>query len=943
MTSSPTRLDWSSSSDTTQYDTYLKNNTASSYTKVCSNTSSSYCDLSASYTTGTYSWYVKSENSTGSTNSDTWSFTIEEDTPLPGKATNPTPSNGTSMTSSPTRLDWSSSSDTTQYNTYLKNDTTSSFSKVCSNTTNSYCDFNAVYAIGSYSWYVESENSAGTTSSDTWSFTIESSQMTLSIITENGSVTGEGINCPSDCSESYTQESASNSLTATPSEGYKFNNWNLSDNCSSTDELTQTTINITLSGDCSVTASFTTISDSAPILSITQNLESCITKTNNKCVVLGQTAKLKFDIIDNNNNLSRLDVNWDGVSSPEKSHSISGGNVSIESSSDEFTSADIADCPNNEYYRNDNVCWKKDITVTATAYDASDNPSNVFSQEFILYDNDGYKLAKEALENAKKELEDKENLLEQQSSQETAYASDVESLMGSCQVNKKLDWEKKNTLLEYDPFRVTNNIPEYCRKDRATLISCASIDSQCSGLAGLGIGINYEIKTTYDYQSYVVGAECKNYPARVESSYTIDGIKTVYETDYVNNHAQKTDYLINVSTRLKDELIIKSGDRYVGKCNIDDYKEWTIKDWVEKVSEHEDFNRTVALYAQENGLSKAEATKGVADGIGKALHEIANEYKELPGTVKDTISEAFSLIGSFIGDPSGTSARVKEEAIKIGGLAQQIGAEIVEIIPTLPNAIDHLSVYEKSFFTAYVTTLVAHEVAPTSKLKLLKLNKLTIPKWLIEATLYVRVHSLGFTLPKANLDSLDINSRNFVSNELKRKEDPFSDRDLDLAKLVSSKDIKRKQFIANIIRGNRFNIEQWDKSIKNELYLCKSPNGCSKDPKQYVRLDAYDDTIDPALIISRKHTQFSKISIETAKNYLDELSKKYKPGMKGADVPSNITGTKKNTTNVGMAGMQINGTQVLQIPTQDRLIPNEIQDYADSLDIDIRQVPTSIH
>jgi len=688
------------------------------------------------------------------------------------------------------------------------------------------------------------------------------------------------------------------------------------------------------------TWSFTIVEeqDSAPTLNVSQNLDSCLTRPNKKCVAVGNTASLKFDISDINNNLSRLDINWGGLDLPESSSLISGG-YEIVGNSYVYSSADIADCPDNEYYRNDGVCWKKDVTITATAYDSSNNASNIFSQEFILYDSNGYNAAKEQLENAKKELAEQESSHEQQSSQEAVIASNIESLTDSCQSTKKVDWKVNNTLLKDDPFRERNNVLEYCRKDNYTLISCSSADSQCSSLADLGVGINYDIKTTYDYKSYNVS--CTNYPAKVESSYTIDGVKSTYETEFVNNYQQKTDYLTNVSNRLKNELIAKSSGRYVGKCNLDDYSEWTLDEWKSKVREHQGFNDAAIKYAQKQGVSLSEAKRGIAAGVGKALHEIAKEYKELPGTVTDVISGALSLVGNFITKPLETSSKLKEEAGRIGGLALEISAEIAEIIPTLPNAISHLSVYDKSFFTAYVTTLVAHELAPTSKLKLLKLSKLKRPKWLLEALLYVRIKSLKLSIPKSNLDFLDESSKRIFVKQLDIKNYPSSDVSRLLAKNLSKKN-GNKQWFKNFKRGNKFNKEQWNPKYKNELYLCKSPNGCAEKPPKYVRLDAYNDTVIPRQIISRKHTQFSEVKYETAKGYLDELATKYKPGMKGADVPSNIKGTELNKTNAGMSGRSIDGIQVLEIPTQSKPIPQSIIDYADSLDIEIIQVKTSI-
>ncbi|HEA15746.1 MAG TPA: hypothetical protein ENH88_04710 [Pseudoalteromonas prydzensis] len=641
-----------------------------------------------------------------------------------------------------------------------------------------------------------------------WEFQIkQEDNYSLNVGSENGSVTGEGINCPNDCTESYTQESVTNSLTAAPNTGYKFSQWSTSGQCSYQGDLLQSSINITLSGDCTVTASFTTISDSAPILTITQNLESCLTRTDKKCVVLGQTATLKFDIFDNNNNLSMLDVNWDGIDSPEKSHNISGGNTSVESSYI-FTNADIADCPNNEYYRNDEVCWKKDIIVTATAYDASNNPSNVFSQEFILYDNDGYNLAKEALENANKELEDKENLLEQQTSQEISYASEIASLSNSCQLNKKFNWEDKNSLLEYDPFRVIDGKPEYCRKDRATLISCASIDSQCSALAGLGAGINYEIKTTYDYESYVVSADCKNYPARVESSYTIDGVKTEYETKFVNNHTQKIDYLTSVSNRLKDELITQGSDRYVGKCNLDDYKEWGLSDWQKAIESHPDFEETIQTILRKTDFSLNQVVKiriEFKKGQAKALMDFVSAYAELPSDVAAVIGSSLKFVRDSWDDPSGTADRLVENTGELNEFASQLYQEFIDAVPLIPAAISHWSLEDLAYTNGYAQTRISLEIGVTLvsggsaqgakwAVKYGKATKYSDIKWMTSLINAVNSYKYGVKASKKVLNSLSPDS----SNKFRETFRLGTDKDKQEAANLFHKDVGNKELVDEI-------------------------------------------------------------------------------------------------------------------------------------------------
>ena len=80
--------------------------------------------------------------------------------------------------------------------------------------------------------------------------------------------------------------------------------------------------------------------------------------------------------------------------------------------------------------------------------------------------------------------------------------------------------------------------------------------------------------------------------------------------------------------------------------------------------------------------------------------------------------------------------------------------------------------------------------------------------------------------------------------------------------------------------------------LYNEVYLeapkkaINLPEG-SPTKHQYVRLDSY---VPGKEIVSRKYTQLSEVSEETAIRYLKELSDKYAPGSITADVPSNRTG-----------------------------------------------------
>ncbi len=65
-------------------------------------------------------------------------------------------------------------------------------------------------------------------------------------------------------------------------------------------------------------------------------------------------------------------------------------------------------------------------------------------------------------------------------------------------------------------------------------------------------------------------------------------------------------------------------------------------------------------------------------------------------------------------------------------------------------------------------------------------------------------------------------------------------------------------------------------------------------------------------IVSRKYTQLSEISEETAKRYIAEIERKYSPGTLLAD------------------GRRLDGVPYLEVPFQSHSIPRAILDYANT-------------
>ena len=131
----------------------------------------------------------------------------------------------------------------------------------------------------------------------------------------------------------------------------------------------------------------------------------------------------------------------------------------------------------------------------------------------------------------------------------------------------------------------------------------------------------------------------------------------------------------------------------------------------------------------------------------------------------------------------------------------------------------------------------------------------------------------------------------------------------------------------------------------NEVYLeapkkaINLPEG-SPTKHQYVRLDSYNPHTGE--IVSRKYTQLSEVSEETAIRYLKELSDKYAPGSIIADVPSNRTGLNKDIFEVNQ-GRDLKGQMILKVPVQKKPIPQNVINYADKLRIKIRNTNNKLY
>ena len=131
----------------------------------------------------------------------------------------------------------------------------------------------------------------------------------------------------------------------------------------------------------------------------------------------------------------------------------------------------------------------------------------------------------------------------------------------------------------------------------------------------------------------------------------------------------------------------------------------------------------------------------------------------------------------------------------------------------------------------------------------------------------------------------------------------------------------------------------------NEVYL-EAPKKAINLPEgaptkhRYVRLDSYNPHTGE--IVSRKYTQLSEVSEETAIRYLKELLDKYAPGSIIADVPSNRTGVNKGIFEVNQ-GNDLKGEMILEVPVQKKSVPKSILKYARDNKIQIRDINGNVY
>lgn len=128
-------------------------------------------------------------------------------------------------------------------------------------------------------------------------------------------------------------------------------------------------------------------------------------------------------------------------------------------------------------------------------------------------------------------------------------------------------------------------------------------------------------------------------------------------------------------------------------------------------------------------------------------------------------------------------------------------------------------------------------------------------------------------------------------------------------------------WLQKVEEGQAFNNARAFDYPYREVYIEK-PGG----KKGYYKVDGYDPVRGE--IVSRKLTDFSRISSQTGVEYVNELARKYPPGARIANVPSSGP----------LAGQRLRGQLILEVPPQSGIIPKVVLDTAKARGVVIRDV-----
>ena len=158
-------LFWATVADANNYDVYF--GTSSPGSLIGNQEPNTYDPAGAMDANTTYYWRIDSNNVTGTTTGDVWSFTTA--VALPGKATTPSPANAATAVDVNDALFWATATGADNYNVYFG--TSSPGSLIGNQGPNTYDPPGAMDGSTTYYWRIDANNVSGATTGDVWSFT----------------------------------------------------------------------------------------------------------------------------------------------------------------------------------------------------------------------------------------------------------------------------------------------------------------------------------------------------------------------------------------------------------------------------------------------------------------------------------------------------------------------------------------------------------------------------------------------------------------------------------------------------------------------------------------------------------------------------------------------------------------------------------------------------
>ncbi|MGA2093007.1 MAG: C10 family peptidase [Sedimentisphaerales bacterium] len=158
-----TDLSWTAGSGATSHDVYF--GTANPPPSQGNQPGTTF-DTGTMVNNTTYYWRIDEKNAGGTTTGDVWSFKTA--LVSPGKATNPSPSNGASSVSITTDLSWTAGSGATSHDVYFG---TVNPPPSRDNQSGTTFDTGTMTNNTTYYWRIDEKNAGGTTTGDVWSFT----------------------------------------------------------------------------------------------------------------------------------------------------------------------------------------------------------------------------------------------------------------------------------------------------------------------------------------------------------------------------------------------------------------------------------------------------------------------------------------------------------------------------------------------------------------------------------------------------------------------------------------------------------------------------------------------------------------------------------------------------------------------------------------------------